>query len=256
MNSPDGDPLAAVVVCYNGSVEAGERVLRPLLAFGLPLADEVAPMPYCKVQTLFDEAFIRGRCYYFKSNFTRSISDAAIATLVEHFVTAPSPLSMLYFQQLGNSANWVGATATAFSHRDALCEWGCDAVWVDARHSQHPLGPRTRGGDAPIHDRQRLRQPYRPRSRRGDGSHQGGLCRELRSARGFEEQKRSDKPVSPQPEPAESKGDRPSSGRPRATLFSAARFSNSRCSTSLSRKRPRRLCGPLRMSRIAPNRHC
>jgi len=179
MNSPDGDPLAAVVVCYNGSVEAGERVLRPLRAFGPPLADEVAPMPYCKVQTLFDEAFIRGRRYYFKSNFTRSISDAAIATLVEHFVTAPSPLSMLYFQQLGNSANRVGATATAFSHRDALCEWGCDAGWVDARHSQHPLGPRSRGGDAPIHDRQRLRQPYRPRSRRGDGSHQGGLCREL-----------------------------------------------------------------------------
>jgi hypothetical protein len=20
---------------------------------------------------------------------------------------------------------------TAFSHRDALCEWGCDAVWLD-----------------------------------------------------------------------------------------------------------------------------
>jgi len=84
--------LAAVVVCYNGSVEAGERVLRPLRTFGPPVADEVAPMPYCKVQTLFDEAFIRGRHYYFKSNFTRNISDAAIATLVEHFATAPSPL--------------------------------------------------------------------------------------------------------------------------------------------------------------------
>src|SRR5262249_12236189 len=117
MNSPDGNPLAAVVVCYNGSVEAGERVLRPLRPFGPPVADEVAPMPYLKYQSQFDESFIRGRRYYFKSNFTRSISDAAIATLVEHFATAPSPLSMLYFQQLGNSANRVSATATAFSHR-------------------------------------------------------------------------------------------------------------------------------------------
>ena len=25
MNSPDGDPLAAIVVCYNGNLEAGER---------------------------------------------------------------------------------------------------------------------------------------------------------------------------------------------------------------------------------------
>ncbi|MBI3330776.1 MAG: peptidyl-prolyl cis-trans isomerase [Candidatus Omnitrophica bacterium] len=37
----------------------------------------------------------------------------------------------MYFQQLGKAANRAGATATAFSHRDALCEWGCDAVWLD-----------------------------------------------------------------------------------------------------------------------------
>jgi FAD/FMN-containing dehydrogenase len=131
MNSPDGDPLAAIVVCYNGSVEAGEKLLRPLRTFGPPMADEIAPTPYCKVQTFFDEAFVRGRRYYFKSNFTRNISDEAIATLVERFATAPSPLSMVYFQQLGNAANRVGATETAFSHRDALCEWGCDAVWLN-----------------------------------------------------------------------------------------------------------------------------
>jgi hypothetical protein len=157
MNSPDGDPLAAIVVCYNGSIEAGEKVLRPLRSFGPPLADEVAPMPYCKAQTLFDEAFLRRRRYYFKSNFTRNISDEAIATLVEHFATSPSPLSILYFQQLGNAANRVGATETAFSHRDALCEWGCDAVWLDpaedaanirwAREVAEAMRPFTTGSD-------------------------------------------------------------------------------------------------------------
>jgi FAD/FMN-containing dehydrogenase len=157
MNSPDGDPLAAVVVCYNGSFEAGEKVLRPLRSFGPPVADEVAPMPYCKAQTLFDEAFVRRRRYYFKSNFTRKISDEAITTLIEHFPTTPSPLSMLYFQQLGNAANQVGATETAFSHRDALCEWGCDAVWLDpaedaanirwAREVAEAMRPFTTGSD-------------------------------------------------------------------------------------------------------------
>jgi FAD/FMN-containing dehydrogenase len=131
MHSPDGDPLAAIVVCYNGSPDAGEKVLRPIRSFGPPLADEVAQIPYRKVQTLLDDAFVRGRRYYFKSNFTRSISNEAIAVLVEHFASAPSPLSMIYFQQLGNAANRVGATETAFSHREALCEWGCDAVWLD-----------------------------------------------------------------------------------------------------------------------------
>jgi len=132
LTAPDGNPVAAIAVCYNGSAEAGEKALRPVRGFGPPLADEIAPTPYCKIQKLFDEAFVRGRRYYFKSNFTRRISDEAIETLVEHFTAAPSSLSMVYFQQLGNAANRVGATATAFSHRDALCEWGCDAVWLDA----------------------------------------------------------------------------------------------------------------------------
>jgi len=157
LNSPDGDPVAAIAVCYNGSLDAGERVLRDIRAFGPPLADDIAPTPYCKIQTLFDEAFARGRRYYFKSNFTRRISDDAIDTLIEHFRAAPSRQSIVYFQQLGNAANRVDPTATAFSHRDALCEWGCDAVWLDpaadgenirwARELAEAMRPFTTGSD-------------------------------------------------------------------------------------------------------------
>ena len=131
LTSPDGVPVVAIAVCYNGNLDTGEQVLRPLREFGPPLADQISPMAYCQVQTLLDAAFVRGRRYYFKSNFMQRISDGAIATLVERFPTIPSPLSLVYFQQLGKAANRVGATATAFSHRDALCEWGCDAVWLD-----------------------------------------------------------------------------------------------------------------------------
>jgi FAD/FMN-containing dehydrogenase len=80
-----------------------------------------------------------------------------IDTLVEHFRAAPSPMSMVYFQQLGKAANRVDATATAFSHRDALCEWGCDAVWLDpaqdaanirwAREVAEAMRPFTTGSD-------------------------------------------------------------------------------------------------------------
>jgi FAD/FMN-containing dehydrogenase len=157
MNSPDGDPLVAVVPAYNGSIEAGEKVFQPLRDFGPPVADLLGPTPYRQLQTLFDEAFARGRRYYFKSNFTRSISNEAIATLVEQFAKAPSKMSMVYFQQLGNTANRIGASDTAFSHRDALCEWGCDAVWLDpgedaaniawARQVAEAMRPFTSGSD-------------------------------------------------------------------------------------------------------------
>jgi FAD/FMN-containing dehydrogenase len=157
MNSPEGDPLAAVVLSYDGSIEAGEKVFQPLRGFGPPVADLVGPMPYRQLQTLFDEAFARGRRYYFKSNFTRSISDEAIATLVEQFPKAPSKMSMVYFQQLGNTANRIAASDAAFGHRDALCEWGCDAVWLDpaedaaniawARQVAEAMRPFTSGSD-------------------------------------------------------------------------------------------------------------
>jgi FAD/FMN-containing dehydrogenase len=156
LTAPDGNPVAAIAVCYNGSPDAGEKALRPVRSVVPPLADEIAPTPYCKIQTLFDEAFLRGRRYYFKSNFTRRISDEMIDTLVEHFRAAPSPMSMVYFQQLGKAANRVDATATA-SHRDALCEWGCDAVWLDpaqdaanirwAREVADAMRPFTTGSD-------------------------------------------------------------------------------------------------------------
>src|SRR6266699_2609886 len=131
LTSPDGAPVVAIGVCYNGNLDAGEKVLRPLRACGPPLADEIRPMAYCQVQTLFDAAFVRGRRYYFKSNLMQRISDGAVDVLIDRFPTIPSPLSLVYFEQLGKAANRVGATAAAFSHRDALCDWGCDAVWLD-----------------------------------------------------------------------------------------------------------------------------
>jgi FAD/FMN-containing dehydrogenase len=46
---PDGAPAVAILVCYNGDLETGEKVLRPLRSFGPPLVDRVAPMPYRQV---------------------------------------------------------------------------------------------------------------------------------------------------------------------------------------------------------------
>jgi FAD/FMN-containing dehydrogenase len=157
LTSPDGDPVVAIAVCYDGGLEAGEKVLRPVRSFGPPLADQISPMAYCQVQTLLDGAAVRGRRYYIKSNMMQRISDGAIDTLIERFATVPSPLSLVAFQQLGNAANRVSATATAFSHRDALCEWGCISSWLDpaaddanigwARELSEAMGPYTTGSD-------------------------------------------------------------------------------------------------------------
>jgi FAD/FMN-containing dehydrogenase len=131
LTSPDGDLMAVIAVCYNGSLDAGERVLRPVREFGPPVADQIRPMAYREVQTQLDAAAVRGRRYYFKSSFMRSISDDAIDALIDRFANVPSPHTLVFFQQLGNAANRISAPETAFSQRDALCEWGCQSSWVD-----------------------------------------------------------------------------------------------------------------------------
>src|SRR5918997_1287381 len=91
--SPDGDPVAAFIVCYSGLVEEGETVIRPLSDFGSPLANTIAPVPYTEVQAFGAPLYPPGRRNYWKSNFLDDLSDEAIAVLIEQFAAAPSPLS-------------------------------------------------------------------------------------------------------------------------------------------------------------------
>ena len=46
VTSPDGSPVLAIILCCLGSIEAAERTVQPLRAFGSPLADMVRPMSY------------------------------------------------------------------------------------------------------------------------------------------------------------------------------------------------------------------
>src|SRR5258706_541262 len=74
LTSPDGFPVVAIAVCYNGRLDQGEEVLRPLREFGPPLADQIGPVPYLAVQTMLDGAFPRGRQYYWKAHLSQHIS--------------------------------------------------------------------------------------------------------------------------------------------------------------------------------------
>ena len=119
LTTPEGVRAAAIAVCYNGALEEGEKVLRPLREFGPPLADHVSPIPYTVLQSMMDTTFPRGRQYYWKASLMNHISDDAINIMLEHFSAVPSPYTLLGFQQLGNAANRVSRDATAFSHWDA-----------------------------------------------------------------------------------------------------------------------------------------
>ena len=138
--SPDGAPVGVLAVCYSGAIEEGERVLQPIRAFGPPLVDHIEPMPYIAAQQMLAPLALAGRHYYIKSHFMKRISTDAIDVMVTHFSQVTSPLTAMIFQQLGNAANRVGATETAFGHRDAGYEWAALSAWIDPAESERHIG--------------------------------------------------------------------------------------------------------------------
>jgi hypothetical protein len=155
-SSPEGAPVAALAVCYNGAPEAGERVLRPLRAFGAPLADGISAMPYTAVQTMLDAAYPPGLLNYWKSSFLTELSDAAIDTMVAHCADRPSPLCHMAIEELGGAVSGMDREATAFAQRDRRYNFLCLGMCADrndaeacvrwARHFWDDMQPFSSGG--------------------------------------------------------------------------------------------------------------
>jgi FAD/FMN-containing dehydrogenase len=136
LTSPEGVPVAALLLGYNGPIDEGERALAPARRFGTPLADMVAPMPYGVRQSMLDVPFAEhGLHRYWRSAFTEHISDALIDELVGAAAKFSSPLSSLILFYLHGAAARVPATKTAFSARRA--QWDFDAIgqWADGSQS-------------------------------------------------------------------------------------------------------------------------
>jgi FAD/FMN-containing dehydrogenase len=137
MTMPDGTPVAGIVVCYNGPLEAGERVLQPLRAFGTPLADQIGSMPYTAAQKLLDAFYPPGLQQYWKASFLREISDEAIDTIVTYCAQRPSPICHgLIEHTLGGAVSRVDREATAFNHRDVQYSFMSLGVCTDPAEAE------------------------------------------------------------------------------------------------------------------------
>jgi hypothetical protein len=136
VTSPEGVPMGAMLLGYNGPIDEGERVLAPARAFGPPVVDMVAPMPYAARQTLLDTPNAEhGLHRYWRSAFTEQISDALIQELVDAASRFSSPLSALFLFHVHGAVARVPRDATAFAARRA--QWDFDAIgqWQDGSES-------------------------------------------------------------------------------------------------------------------------
>jgi FAD/FMN-containing dehydrogenase len=119
MYTPDGVPVVALVMCYNGPAQDGERAIKRVRDFGTPVAGAVGPMPYTGLQTMLDAGFPPGLQVHWRSEFIASIPDDFLDAAVDAFERVPSPLSALLLEQFGGAVRRVPRDTTAFDQRDA-----------------------------------------------------------------------------------------------------------------------------------------
>ncbi len=128
-------PVVIAFGVYAGSVEAGERALRPIRELGMPVADMSGPQPYVAIQSALDPSFPNGQLYYWKSLSGAHMSDEFIEALAEICADRPTPQTLVGFRSLGGAMGRVPEESTAYANRNALLNLSIDASWVDPSDS-------------------------------------------------------------------------------------------------------------------------
>jgi hypothetical protein len=75
-------------------------------------------MPYPALNSLFDALLPAGLQHYWKADFDRELTDAAIAVHEEYGPRVPNFLSLMHLYPLNGAVQNVAAGDTAFSYRD------------------------------------------------------------------------------------------------------------------------------------------
>jgi len=121
--------MCGVVWCYTGPADRFEEAFKPVRRFRPPALDLVGPLPHLALQSLFDGLYPPGLQWYWRADFVKELSDAAIRQHVKYAAALPSMHSTMHLYPVNGAAHRVANNATAWSYRDAT--WAAVMVGVD-----------------------------------------------------------------------------------------------------------------------------
>lgn len=127
-----GTIVVDLVVTHAGAAAEAEKVLAPLRAFGEPILDTVAPIPYVSLQQAFDAGMADGSRWYSKAHYLRELTDEAIDTILTHVADLPGEFTTAYLGGEDGAMARVDRHATAFPHRDAPFSLHIFPGWTNA----------------------------------------------------------------------------------------------------------------------------
>lgn len=127
-----GKPIVALLACYSGQPDEGEKVVAPIKAFGEPLGDVLVRRPYTQMQSLLDATQPKGRRYYWKSEYLPRIEPALCEKVIKHAARIPSPHSAVILFQIEGALNQLEEEHSPVGNRDARYVLNLAGSWEQA----------------------------------------------------------------------------------------------------------------------------
>jgi FAD/FMN-containing dehydrogenase len=134
-----GDTFLAVVACWAGPVEEGERALQPLHDVAPVVAEQVGPVPFSGLAGAFDALYPPGLQHYWKSRFATELTDDAIEAHLEHGPKVPAVNSTMHLYTINGAVQRVASDATAFAYRDAMFLTNIAGMWPDPSQNEQNI---------------------------------------------------------------------------------------------------------------------
>jgi FAD/FMN-containing dehydrogenase len=126
-----GDTFMALVACWAGPVEKGERALKPWHDVAPVVAEFVGAMPYPALNSAFDGLAPPGLQHYWKANFVKELTNEAIEAHAEHGPKIPVVNSTMHIYPINGACHQVASDQTAFAYRDANFATVIAGMWPD-----------------------------------------------------------------------------------------------------------------------------
>ena len=127
-----GKPIVALLACYSGRPEEGEKAVASIKAFGKPIGDVLVRRPYAQMQSLLDATQPKGRRYYWKSEYLSRIEPALCEKVIEHAARIRSPHSAVILFQIEGALNQLREEHSPVGNRDARYVLNLAGSWEQA----------------------------------------------------------------------------------------------------------------------------
>ncbi|MDQ3547922.1 MAG: FAD-binding oxidoreductase [Chloroflexota bacterium] len=136
INPATGAYATAIAFCHSGGLEAAEREMAPVRAFGDAELDIISPMPYTAWQQAFNPLNPDGRNYYWKALLFTDLTDDVLDIVAQHGAQRPTVTSFAIFEQFGGVYSQPGKTEMAFWPREARYQLVISGSWDDPTYQE------------------------------------------------------------------------------------------------------------------------